>query len=85
MKSGFKPIFMEMDENQQLIAVNAMMRKMAKIADPEDKMEGYRKVANHIEAEEYLINNKLLSAGISAINNNVINLEKLTSPLSLES
>lgn len=85
MKSGFKPIFMEMDDNQQLIAVNAMMRKMAKIADPDDKMEGYRKVANHIEAEEYLVNNKLLSAGISAINNNAINLEKLTLPLSLES
>jgi hypothetical protein len=33
MKKGFEPIFMEMDEKQQLIAGNAMLRQMAKIAD----------------------------------------------------
>jgi hypothetical protein len=50
MKKGFEPIFMEMDEKQQLIAGNAMLRQMAKIADPHDKLEGYRKVANNTPA-----------------------------------
>ncbi|MCQ8888262.1 integrase family protein [Pseudoalteromonas carrageenovora] len=85
MKSGFEPVLMEMDENQQLIAANAMMRKMAMIADPKDKLEGYRKVASHIEAEEYLVNNKLLSVGISVITDNVISLNKLLLPSSLRS
>ena len=85
MKSGFEPFLMEMDENQQLIAANAMMRKMAMIADPKDKLEGYRKVASHIEAEEYLVNNKLLSVGISVITDNVISLNKLLLPSSLGS
>ncbi|MGR5540117.1 gamma-mobile-trio integrase GmtZ [Vibrio campbellii] len=74
MKKGFEPIFMEMDDKQQLIAANAMLRHMAKIADPDDKLEGYRKVANYIEAGEYLNDNKLLSQGIHALTDKAINL-----------
>ncbi len=55
---------MEMDDKQQLIAANAMLRQMAKIADPDDKLEGYRKVVGYIEAGEYLTNNNLFSEGI---------------------
>ncbi|MFS1993623.1 gamma-mobile-trio integrase GmtZ [Vibrio breoganii] len=84
MKKGFEPIFMEMDDKQQLIAANAMLRQMAKIADPDDKLEGYRKVANHIEAEEYLIDNKLLSQGIHALTNKAINLDGIALPNLLE-
>ncbi len=75
MKKGFEPIFMEMDDKQQLIAVNAMLRQMAKIADPYDKLEGYRKVANYIEAEEYLTDNKLFSQGINALTDKAIHLD----------
>lgn len=84
MKKGFEPIFMEMDDKQQLIAANAMLRQMAKIADPDDKLEGYRKVANHIEAEEYLTDNKLLSSGIHALTNKAINLDGIALPNLLE-
>ncbi|MDN3663793.1 gamma-mobile-trio integrase GmtZ [Vibrio agarivorans] len=84
MKKGFEPIFMEMDDKQQLIAANAMLRQMAKIADPDDKLEGYRKVANHIEAEEYLTDNKLLSQGIHALTNKAINLDGIALPNLLE-
>ncbi len=84
MKKGFEPIFMEMDDKQQLIAANAMLRQMAKIADPDDKLEGYRKVANYIEAEEYLNDNKLLSGGIHALSNKVIILDGLALPNLLE-
>lgn len=78
MKKGFEPIFLEMDEKQQLIAANAMLRQMAKIADPNDKLEGYRKVANYIEAGEYLTEHKLLQAGMNALTDKARCLEHLT-------
>jgi hypothetical protein len=84
MKKGFEPIFMEMDEKQQLIAGNAMLRQMAKIADPDDKMEGYRKVASYIEAGEYLSDHKLFSAGMNALSDKALRLETLTQPALLE-
>jgi len=84
IKKGFEPIFMEMDEKQQLIAGNAMLRQMAKIADPDDKMEGYRKVANYIEAGEYLSNHKLFNAGMNALSDKSLRLETLTQPALLE-
>lgn len=84
MKKGFEPIFMEMDEKQQLIAGNAMLRQMAKIADPDDKMEGYRKVANYIEAGEYISDNKLFNAGMNALSDKALRLENFTQPALLE-
>ncbi|KXI29414.1 gamma-mobile-trio integrase GmtZ [Paraglaciecola hydrolytica] len=84
MKKGFEPIFMEMDEKQQLIAGNAMLRQMAKIADPDDKMEGYRKVASYIEAGEYLTDNKLFSAGVNALTGKVLSLENFIQPALVE-
>ncbi|PQJ47877.1 integrase [Vibrio campbellii] len=84
MKKGFEPIFMEMDDKQQLIAANAMLRQMAKIADPDDKLEGYLKVANYIEAGEYLTDNKLLSQGIHALTDKAINLDGIALPNLLE-
>lgn len=79
MRKGLDPIFMEMDEKQQLIAANAMLRHMAKIADPNDKMEGYRKISNYLEMGEYMQDNKLLDAGITALTNKAlpfINIKK---------
>lgn len=84
MKKGFEPIFLEMDDKQQLIAGNAMLRQMAKIADPDDKLEGYRKVANYIEAGKYLEENKLFDAGISALTDKTLHLENLIQPVTLE-
>ena len=84
MKKGFEPIFMEMDDKQQLIAANAMLRQMAKIADPDNKLEGYRKVASYIEAGEYLTDNKLFSQGIHALTDKAINLNGIALPNLLE-
>jgi hypothetical protein len=64
---GYKPVFLEMDENTQLIVGNALIRKMAKIAEPDDKMEGYRIATNYIEAQEYLKNDGLLKSGFEAV------------------
>ena len=66
-QAGYKPIFLEMDEKQQLIATNAMFRHMAKIADPKNKLEGFRKAADYLEAGEFLKDSKLLEAGISLL------------------
>lgn len=84
MKKGFEPIFLEMDEKQQLIAANAMLRQMAKIADPDDKLEGFRKVANYIEAGQYLEENKLFNAGMKALTDKALRLENLTKSALLE-
>jgi len=85
MKKGFEPIFMEMDDKQQLIAANAMLRQMAKIADPDDKLKGYRKVASYIEAGEYLTDNKLFAEGVHALTDKTIHLNRIaTLPHTLE-
>ncbi|WP_288362617.1 VPA1269 family protein [uncultured Spongiibacter sp.] len=76
-RQGYKPIFLEMDENTQLMAGNALMRKMAQIANPDDTLEGYRIAANYIEAQEYLMDARLIEAGFEE-------LEKHT-PLTLAS
>nr|WP_272166164.1 hypothetical protein [Vibrio diabolicus] len=84
MKKGFEPIFMEMDDKQQLIAANAMLRQMAKIADPDDKLEGFRKVASYIEAGEYLTDNKLFAEGVNALTDKAIYLDGIALPNLLE-
>lgn len=64
MQKGYQPLLMEMDDQTQLIAANALLRKMAKMAHPSDKLEGYRIAANYIEAQKYLVDDRLLVAGI---------------------
>lgn len=68
-RSGYQPIFLEMDENTQLMVGNALIRKMALIADPNDKMEGYRIATNYIEAQEYMTNSGLLDSSLEAVKN----------------
>jgi len=66
-RSGYQPIFLEMDEQTQLIAGNAIMRKMAMLADPNDKLKGYRIASNYIEAQQYLVDAKLLEGGVQEL------------------
>ena len=66
-RSGYQPVFLEMDEQAQLIVGNALMRKMAKIADPDDKMEGYRIASSYIDAQEYLVDARLLQTGLNEL------------------
>lgn len=64
MQNGYAPIFMQMDDRMQLIAGNAMMRKMARHASPSDQLEGYRYVAGIVETGKKL---HLLAKGIEAL------------------
>lgn len=66
-RSGYQPLFLEMDEKNQLIAGNAIMRKMAKIANSDDKLQGYQIATNYIEAQEYLSDAGLLKSGVEAV------------------
>ncbi len=66
-QSGYKPVFLEMDDKTAMIAGNAIMRKMALISNPDDKLEGFRTAANYIEAQEYLSDHGLLSESINAL------------------
>lgn len=77
IRNGLEPVFLEMDEKQQLITINAMLRQMSKIADPDNKLEGYRKVVNYIEAGEYLSQKNLLNAGVSILTDEFLNFNKL--------
>ncbi|MDI5891112.1 integrase family protein [Halomonas rhizosphaerae] len=67
MQKGYQPIFMEMNERGQLIAANALLRKMAKLAHPIDKLEGYRIATDYIEARKYLEDDRLLEASIEQV------------------
>ena len=68
-RSGYQPVFLEMDEQTQLIAGNAIMRKMAMIANPDDKLDGYRTASNYIEAQQYLTDARLQESGFEELRN----------------
>lgn len=68
MQKGYQPVLMELDERAQLIAANALLRKMANISHPTEKLEGYRIATNYIEAQEYLADDRLLEAGLEQMN-----------------
>lgn len=67
MQKGLEPIFMQMDEKQQLVACNAVIRQMAKLANPTNKFEGYKHVADYLETEKYLTDSKLLDSCITEL------------------
>ena len=70
MRKGFMPQLLMLDQEQQLIAANAMMRQMALQANPTNKLDGYKQVANYLELGHFMQDSKLLDAGIKALENN---------------
>ncbi|MFL1538529.1 VPA1269 family protein [Acinetobacter baumannii] len=71
MRKNYTPHLLMLDPEQQLFATNAMFRQMALLADPNNKLDGYKKVANYLELEQYMHDNKLLDVGIKALENNM--------------
>lgn len=71
MRKGYMPHLLMLDTNQQLIAANAMMRQMALQANPADKLDGYKQVADYLELEQFMENSKLLETGINALENSI--------------
>ncbi|WP_312584488.1 integrase family protein [Acinetobacter sp.] len=71
MRRGFMPQLLMLDQEQQLIAANAMMRQMALQANPTNKLDGYKQVADYLELGQFMKDNKLLEGGIKALENNM--------------
>jgi len=69
MKKGYMPQLLMMDNEQQMIAANAMMREMAFLANPDNEIKGYQIATNYLEMEEYLKDSKLLDDGLQALEN----------------
>lgn len=67
MKKGYMPQLLMMDNEQQMIAANAMMREMAFLADPNNQIKGYQIATNYLEMEEYLKDSRLLDGGLLAL------------------
>jgi hypothetical protein len=67
MRKGYTPHLLMLNEDQQLIAANAMMRQMAQIADPDDNLEGFKKAVNYLELGEYLEDVGLLQKGVNTL------------------
>ncbi|ATD10234.1 VPA1269 family protein [Pseudoalteromonas piscicida] len=78
VKSGSMPVFLEMDEKQQLLVGNALMREMAKALVPNDKVAGFKIVADYLEAERYLLDAKLLKRGIKIYNHASISFKDIS-------
>ncbi|WP_305843186.1 gamma-mobile-trio integrase GmtZ [Photobacterium leiognathi] len=85
MRKGYMPQLLMLDKDQQLIAANAMMRQMALQANPTDKLDGYKQVANYLELGQFMADSKLLETGIHALENSIntpvdgISIKSLTS------
>lgn len=67
MRKGYMPQLLMLDKDQQLIAANAMMRQMALQANPTDKLEGYKQVADYLELGKFMEDSRLLDTGIMAL------------------
>lgn len=66
-KKGYQPALLLMDEETQLVAVNAMLRQMALMMDKDNKLEGFRKAVNYLEMEQYMTDEGLLKHGLKAL------------------
>ena len=71
MRKGYMPQLLVLDQEQQLIAANAMMRQMALQANPTDKLDGYKQVANYLELGQFMQDSKLLESGINALEKSI--------------
>ena len=71
MCKGYSPQLLMLDQEQQLISANAMMRQMALQANPTNKFDGYTQVTNYLELGHFMRDSKLLDAGMEVFKNNI--------------
>lgn len=67
MRKGYMPPLLMLDPEQQLFAINAMMRQMALQANSTDTLDGYKQAVNYLELGQFMQDNKLLEAGIKVL------------------
>ena len=64
MKAGYQPVFFELNDEEQIFVINALVRRMAFLSAPNNKLEGFRIASNYLEAEKYLQDDGLLAEAI---------------------
>lgn len=67
MKSGYMPFLMQLDDETQLMAGNAMINSMLKATGQHDRGKAMTALASYLDTEAYLQDVGLLEAGVSAI------------------
>lgn len=67
MRKGYIPQLLMIDEDQQLMVANAMMRQMSLQANPADKLDGYQQVVNYLELGQFMQDSKLLDMGVTVL------------------
>lgn len=85
MRKGYMPHLLMLDKDQQLIAANAMIRQMAIQENSRDKLDGFQQVVSYLELGQFMLDSKLLDAGMSALERKInkpvngISVKSLTS------
>lgn len=67
MKSGYMPFFMQLDDEAQLLAGNAMINAMLKASGEADKSKVMTVLSSYMDAEAFLQDMGLLEIGVKAI------------------
>ncbi|PSV16138.1 VPA1269 family protein [Photobacterium kishitanii] len=67
MKSGYIPFLIQLNDETQLTAGNAMINAMLKAIDEQDKSKAMTQLASYLDTEAYLTDTGLLDVGIKAI------------------
>ncbi|MGE8563033.1 MAG: integrase, partial [Acinetobacter bohemicus] len=67
IRKGYLPHLLLLDQDQQLIAANAMIRAMTKQSESINKLESFQKIVSYLEFDEFLQNHKLLETGIKTL------------------
>lgn len=67
MQAGYTPFFLQLNENAQLTAGNAMINSMLKATGQEKRSDAMSKLASYIDAESYLSDAGLLEKGIEGV------------------
>lgn len=67
MKSGYMPFLMQLDDEAQLLAGNAMINSMIKATGQTDRNKAMSILSSYLDAETYLQDAGLLEEGVKAI------------------
>ncbi|CAH0537491.1 gamma-mobile-trio integrase GmtZ [Vibrio marisflavi] len=83
MKSGYMPFLMQLDDEMQLLAGNAMVNAMLNATGESDKVKAMDILSSYLDAEKYLQDAGLLEIGVRAIESktgiNILRLADLSS------
>ncbi|OTG65537.1 gamma-mobile-trio integrase GmtZ [Acinetobacter silvestris] len=67
IRKGYLPHLLLLDQDQQLIAANAMIRAMTKQIECTNKLESFQKTVSYLEFDEFLQNHEVLETGIKTL------------------